>query len=60
MQLDRMLTVARDAGVTNKVEITAPADVQTAYQVTETREVWQLGSAVRAAQPTRADRTRAS
>ncbi len=55
-----MLTVARDAGVTNKVEITAPADVQTAYQVTETREVWQLGSAVRAAQPTRADRTRAS
>lgn len=42
VQLDRVLTVARDAGVTDKVEITVPADVQTAYRVTETREAWQL------------------
>ncbi|MXP22993.1 PepSY domain-containing protein [Gordonia sp. HNM0687] len=41
-QLDEVLAIARDAGVTDKVEIAVPADAQTTYKVTETREAWQL------------------
>ncbi|MDY6810150.1 MAG: PepSY domain-containing protein [Actinomycetota bacterium] len=40
--LDEVLAIARDTGVTDKVEIAVPADAQTAYKVTETREAWQL------------------
>ncbi|MEE4022334.1 PepSY domain-containing protein [Gordonia sp. PKS22-38] len=41
-QLDSVLSLARSAGVEDKVEITVPTDAQTAYKVTETREPWQF------------------
>jgi uncharacterized iron-regulated membrane protein len=41
--IDGVLTVARDHGITGPVEIAVPADAATAWQVTQTRDLWPVG-----------------